>query len=192
MKKSLEHKSLPEIMALKTVAQSRLFKIEQLQLKFSNGVEREYERLRGNRKGHGAVMMIPMIDAETFILIREYSAGTHDYQLGFPKGLIDAGEDYQQAANRELKEEIGMGCEEIVTLKSLTVAPGYFGASMHIVLARSLYSEKLTGDEPEPLEIVPWSIHNIAELMARSDFCEARSVAALYMVQEYFKSNERR
>ncbi|WP_017443600.1 ADP compounds hydrolase NudE [Gayadomonas joobiniege] len=186
MKKSLTDKQLPEILEQKTVASSRLFKIEQLQLKFSNGQEREYERLRGNRRTYGAVMMIPMLDAETILLIREYSAGTHNYQLGFPKGLIDEGEDFKAAANRELKEEIGMGSRELIPLKSLTVAPGYFGASMNIVLAKSLYEEKLAGDEPEPLDIVPWSIHNIKELLARDDFCEARSVAALFMAQEYF------
>ena len=188
MKKGLEEKILPEILDSEVVAQSRLFRIETLQLKFSNGEEREYERLRGNRKGNGAVMMVPMLDEETFILVREYAAGTHDYQLGFPKGLIDQGETPEQAADRELQEEIGMGCKETVSLKSLTMAPGYFRSSMHILLAKSLYPQKLEGDEPEPLDIVPWSVHNIDELLAREDFTEARSVAALFLARKYFKN----
>ncbi|MCU4674362.1 ADP compounds hydrolase NudE [Catenovulum sp. 2E275] len=189
-KKSLPEKVLPKILASHTAAQSRLFKIEALELEFSNGEKRSYERLRGNRgKSPGAVMMVPMLDDETFILIREYSAGTHDYQLGFPKGLIDEGETPEQAALRELKEEIGMGCKYTQRLKSLTLAPSYFGSSMHILLVKSLYPEKLDGDEPEPLDIVPWSVHNIDELLAREDFSEARSVAALFLAQAYFKSD---
>ena len=75
----------PRILAQDIVAQSRLFKIEQVQLQFSNGEERLFERMRGS--GRGAVMVVACPDAEHFYLIREYSAGTHDYQLGFPKGF---------------------------------------------------------------------------------------------------------
>ena len=36
---------LPEIIATETLATTRFFKIEALDLRFSNGVERRYERL---------------------------------------------------------------------------------------------------------------------------------------------------
>ncbi|WAJ69824.1 ADP compounds hydrolase NudE [Catenovulum adriaticum] len=187
-KKLLPEKTLPTILNCEVTAKSRLFQVEALDLEFSNGEKRQYERLRGNRSAHpGAVMMVPMLDAETFILVREYSAGTHDYQLGFPKGLIDPGETPEQAAIRELKEEIGMGCHTTTRLKKVSLAPGYFGSSMQLLLAESLYPEKLEGDEPEPLDIIPWSVHNINELLAREDFSEARSVAALFLAQAYFK-----
>lgn len=187
-KKLLPEKTLPTILNCEVTAKSRLFQVEALDLEFSNGEKRQYERLRGNRSAQpGAVMMVPMLDAETFILVREYSAGTHNYQLGFPKGLIDPGETPEQAAIRELKEEIGMGAKTTTRLKSVSLAPGYFGSSMQLLLAESLYPEKLEGDEPEPLDIIPWSVHNINELLAREDFSEARSVAALFLAQAYFK-----
>ena len=91
----------PEILGAEVVAQSRLFKVEQVQLRFSNGEERIFERMGGS--GRGAVMVVACPDPEHFYLIREYCAGTHDYQLGFPKGLIDPGEDALQAGDRELK-----------------------------------------------------------------------------------------
>ena len=70
------------------VAQSRLFGIEQINLTFSNGEQREYERMTGT--GRGAVMVVPMLDNDTLLLIREYCAGTHSYLLGFPKGLLES------------------------------------------------------------------------------------------------------
>ena len=158
----------PQILSSEIVAQSRLFKIEQLELQFSNGEQRTYERMRGS--GRGAVMIIACPDAEHFYLVREYCAGTHDYQLGFPKGLIDPGEDIITAANRELKEEIGFGARRFVQLKSLALAPGYFNATMHIVLAFDLYAESLVGDEPEPLELVRWSRQHTAALLQQADF----------------------
>ncbi|MDX1539302.1 ADP compounds hydrolase NudE [Arsukibacterium sp.] len=180
-------KQVPEILAQEIVAQSRLFKIEQLQLRFSNGAERVYERMRGS--GRGAVMIVACPDPDHFYLIREYSAGTHDYQLGFPKGLIDPGEDVLAAANRELKEEIGFGAGRFVPLKSLALAPGYFNATMHIVMAFDLYPEQQEGDEPEPLELISWARGDSDLLLQQVDFTEARSVAALLLAQQYLEAN---
>ena len=70
-----------------------------------------YERLHS--RGHGAVMVPPMLDADTVLLIREYAAGVHRYELGLPKGRIDAGETLLDAANRELKEEAGYGARKL-------------------------------------------------------------------------------
>ncbi|CAM5199483.1 ADP compounds hydrolase NudE [Alishewanella longhuensis] len=180
-------KQKPEILAQEIVAQSRLFKVEQLQLRFSNGEERTYERMRGSNRG--AVMIIACPDPDNFYLVREYCAGTHDYQLGFPKGLIDPGEDILTAANRELKEEIGFGAGRFIQLKSLALAPGYFNATMHIVLAFDLYAERLAGDEPEPLELITWSRQQTAMLLQQADFTEARSVAALLLAQQYLEAH---
>ena len=54
----------PTVLAREIVASSRLFRVEELQLRFSNGVERTYERLVGKGVGYGAVMVVAMLDAE--------------------------------------------------------------------------------------------------------------------------------
>jgi len=182
-----QSKQKPRILAQEIVAQSRLFKIEQVQLQFSNGEERLFERMRGS--GRGAVMVVACPDPEHFYLIREYCAGTHDYQLGFPKGLIDPGETALQAADRELKEEAGFGANWLQELRSIALAPGYFNATMQIVLATSLYAERLEGDEPEPLELVQWRWDDMDALLAQADFTEARSVAALFLARKYLDSH---
>lgn len=176
--------SLPVIRSRKQVAKSRLFAIEQVDLTFSNGEKREYERMLGS--GRGAVMIIPMIDADTLLLVREYCAGTHSYELGFPKGLIDPNESAEDAANRELKEEVGYGAKQLVLIHQLKIAPAFFNANMNIFLAQDLYPEKLEGDEPEPLEIVTWSLKDYQKLLAQQDFNEARSIAALMLLRDYF------
>lgn len=175
-------RQLPQILATSVVAKSRLFRIEQLELQFSNGEHRIYERMQGGTRG--AVMIVPFLDADTLLLIREYSAGTHSYQLGFPKGLIDPGESPEQAANRELMEEIGYGARQFSSLKNISLAPGYFNAQMTILVAETLYEKSLPGDEPEPLEVVPWKLADYRQLLAQPDFTEARSVAALLLVLE--------
>ena len=61
---------------------------------------------------------------------------------------------------------------------------------MHIVLARDLYPEKLEGDEPEALDVVPWNINDLRGLTAREDCTEGRSIAALYIARDYLAAEE--
>jgi ADP-ribose diphosphatase len=179
---------LPKINGQKQVAKSRLFAIEQLELTFSNGEARQYERMVGS--GNGAVMIVPMLDADTFLLVREYCAGTHSYELGFPKGLIDPGETPEYAANRELQEEIGYGSKRLQFLSKVMMAPAFFNAKMDIYIATNLYPSTLEGDEPEPLEVVPWPVKDYQSLLQQPDFQEARSIAALMLSLDYFSSGK--
>ncbi|MAT51907.1 MAG: ADP compounds hydrolase NudE [Porticoccaceae bacterium] len=176
----------PQILKRRETARTRLFKVEEMLLRFSNGVERIYERL--SRPSHGAVLIVPMLDEDTVLLIREYGAGIEGYHLALPKGACNAGEDRLAAANRELMEEVGYGAHHLEHVKSLSLSPAYMGHAIDVILARDLYEKRLPGDEPEPIEVVPWSLENLPELVARDDFTEGRSLAALYLVRDLLRS----
>ncbi|CAK1800582.1 ADP compounds hydrolase NudE [Vibrio crassostreae] len=177
----------PEILAQQTVAQSKLFSIESLDLRFSNGEERTYERMKPS--GRNAVMMVPITEQGDILLVREYAAGTERYELGFPKGLIDPGEQPNEAAVRELKEEIGFGANKLTPLKEVILAPSYFSSKMTLFIAEGLYPEKLEGDEPEPLDVVRWPLAQAEELLTHLDFCEARSITALLLSLRVLNNN---
>ncbi|MFI0399828.1 MAG: ADP compounds hydrolase NudE [Thiolinea sp.] len=175
---------LPIIHQAGIVASSRLFQVEELQLEFSNGEHRVYERLAS--RADGAVLIVPMLDNETVLLIREYAAGTERYELGLPKGKVEPGEDILEAANREIMEEVGHGARHIQLLKRVSLAPGYMGHYTNLLLARDLYPAALPGDEPEPLEVVPWKLKYLDDLIAGNECTEGRSLLALYMVRDLF------
>ncbi len=159
------------------------FRQEHLDLEFSNGERRRFQRLVSG--GHGAVVVVPMLDDDTVLLVREYAAGMHRYELGLVKGRIDAGETPVQAADRELKEEAGFGARQLDVLRAMTLAPTYMSHQSWLVLARDLYPERLAGDEPEELEVVPWKLAELDQLMLREDFSEGRSLAALFIAREW-------
>lgn len=176
-------KRQPEILATQTLAKTRLFHIEQVDLRFANGTTVQFERMRGSP--HGAVLIVPILDNDTVVLIREYAAGTERYELALPKGRIDAGEGIIEAANREIMEEIGYAARTLHHLSSLTLAPGYSNQTTHVVLAHGLYPQRAEGDEPEPLEPVHWSLRDLPQLLAQQDLTEARTIAALYMARDH-------
>lgn len=160
--------------------------VEELDLEFSNGERRRFHRQRA--EGPGAVVVVPLLDDNTVLLVREYAAGMHRYELGLVKGRIDAGESADEAANRELKEEAGYGARRLDVLRSLTQAPLYMSHQSWLVVARDLYPERLPGDEPEELEVVPWKLDALDQLMLREDFSEGRSLAALFIAREWLRN----
>lgn len=172
-------KQKPDILTTEVVARSRLFCIESQHLRFSNGEERHYERMQPS--GRHAVLIVPITENNELILVREYCAGTEGYELGFPKGLIDPNETPAIAANRELKEEIGFGARELTPLKEVILAPSYFSSKMTLFMATGLYPEQLEGDEPEPLDVVTWPLSEAQALIEHPDFCESRSLTALFL-----------
>jgi ADP-ribose diphosphatase len=175
--------NMPQILEVNEVANSSLFKIEKIKLKFSNGVERDFERLKGWPPG--VVMIAPFIDNETILLIREYAAGINQYTLSLPKGRVEVGEGLEVAANRELQEEAGYKANKLDLISSLTTSPQYNDTHFHIYVAQDLIPSKLPADEPEPLEIVPWKIKDLPKLLARDDVHEARTIAALFLVRDF-------
>jgi ADP-ribose diphosphatase len=174
----------PEILNRKIAAQTAVFTVEEQELRFANGNTVLYERLVSSSRG--AVLIVPLLDDDTVLLIREYAAGVQRYELALPKGSVDANETPLEAANREMMEEIGYGARQVQHIKSLSASPGYLDHMTHVIVARDLYENKLPGDEPEPIEVVPYSLNRFEELFQREDFTEARTIAALYMVREYY------
>ncbi len=173
---------LPRVHAKRDREPAQLFKVEQLDLEFSNGERRTYERLIS--RGIGGVIVVAMPDDGHVLLIREYACGFHRYEICLPKGRLEPGESALEGANRELQEECGFGSRNLVSLGPLTMAPGYMTHATEIVLARDLYPSRLEGDEPEELEVLTWPLDQLAPLIQREDCSEGRSIAALYMARD--------
>lgn len=178
----------PRILGRTQIAQTRIFRVEELDLEFSNGSRRRFERILGDETD--SVLVVPLREDGTLLLVREYAAGTDCYELGLPKGIVEAGEGVLEAANREIREEVGFGARDLRRLGTVSLAPAYIRHRTHLVLARQLFPEPAAGDEPEPLVVVPWSLDRLDELFAREDFSEARSIAALCLVQRFLHQEQ--
>jgi ADP-ribose diphosphatase len=175
-------KKYPQLLSKKIIAKTNIFTVEQLHLQFGNSIEVNFERIYSGSAG--AVLIVPQLDNDTIILIREYCAGVLRYEIAFPKGRVEQEESIFVSANREMMEEIGYGANSLQHMKSVSVSPGYMSHQTHIVHATDLYHQKLEGDEPEPIEVLYWKLDKLDDLLMNDEFTEARSIAALYLLKE--------
>ncbi|MFL0811385.1 MAG: ADP compounds hydrolase NudE [Agarilytica sp.] len=178
----------PKILTRKQVNDSFLFKVDRVELAFSNGELRTYEYLKAGE--HAAVIVVPLLDDDTVIFVEEYGAGVNRYELCLPKGKVDEGESFEEAALRELKEEAGFGARELVHIKSMSQSPNYMEHETQVILARGLYEEKLKGDEPEDLIVHRLPFNNLTDIILRPEVTEARTIAALLLAQQWIKLNK--
>ncbi len=177
-------KTKPRILSRRIAARTRIFQVEAVDLEFANGQRRQYERLLSSSS---SILVVPL-QGETLLLTREYAAGFDRYELGFPKGVVDLGEQPAAAANRELQEEVGYAARRIDHLQTVSLAPGYIQHVTHIHLARDLYEQRAQGDEPEPVEVVPWPLAEAEALLTHPEFSEARAIAALWLLRRFLGS----
>ncbi len=103
-----------------------------------------------------AVVVLPFIDDERIILIKQFRPSIEDYIVEAPAGIVDEGETPEEAAKRELEEEIGYIPGELTPLGEFYPTPGYSTEKMHFYVARSL---RYVGAKPEKYEIIePFTI----------------------------------
>lgn len=175
----------PTILKRVAACRSRLFRVEEVHLQFSNGESRVFERLAGG--GVPAVMVAAVDERGYVLLVEEYGAGIDNYHWSLPKGAVDEGEQLEAAANRELKEEGGYGARRLTRLKCMSQAPNHQQSWTQLLLAEDLYEESLPGDEPEPMARLWLPLSELDEWVARNDISEARSIAALYLVRAHYQ-----
>ncbi|MEM4971562.1 MAG: NUDIX hydrolase, partial [Sulfolobales archaeon] len=64
----------------------------------------------------GAVVIIPLLDNEHILMLRQYRPGPLSWIIELPAGTIEPGEDPRSTAERELLEETGYRAGELIEL----------------------------------------------------------------------------
>jgi ADP-ribose pyrophosphatase len=142
-----------------------------------NGTEVRLECI----KHPGAAAVVPFIDRNRIILIRQYRPVVDKYIWEIPAGTLEKGERPLQCAKREIEEEIGYTAKSFVLLASIYTTPGFTNEHIHIYKATRLKKVYLNPELDEILSIGIFTVNKIKQMFKNKKIIDAKTIAALAM-----------
>lgn len=143
--------------------------------------EREYEREIVVHKG--SAVIVPVFEDGTVALVRQYRHAAGGPLLELPAGGVDDGETVEEAAVRELEEEIGVIAEKIELLTEFYVSPGFLTEKMWVFLATGLTETSQNLDEDENIEIERIPLAEAVKMALDGRIQDAKTIAGLLICQ---------
>ena len=158
-----------------------MFTVTRDRVRLPHGVETTLDVVRHR----GSVVLIPMPDPSSVILVRQYrhAIGQHVWEL--PAGSLDPGEDADVAALRECHEEIGQLATTAERIASLYPSPGYTTEVMHFYRLTGLHVPDHAADRTRTSTSSPArsASTNCATLVASGEITDMKTVAALQLLR---------
>lgn len=127
----------------------------------------------------GASAVVPFLSDDEVLLIRQYryAAGGEIYEV--PAGKLDAGEDPEVCAIRELEEETGWRAARCEHLSTIWTTPGFTDERIHLFAARDLTPSTQNLEHDEIIELVPMRFEAALDMVWSGELCDAKSALAL-------------
>jgi len=129
----------------------------------------------------GAAAVVPLHEDGRITLVRQFRHAAGGFLWEVPAGKLDAGEEPQTCAVRELREEAGLLAESWLHMGSILTTPGFCDERIHLFLARSLSrtSQELEHDEVLSLHDIPFA--QALDMVRCGEIDDAKTIAALHL-----------
>ncbi len=145
-------------------------------VRLPDGNEAFRELIRHN----GAVCVVPLTDAGEVLCVRQYRYPFGRVTVEIPAGKLDSpDEDHREAALRELREETGASCEDLVFIGDLYPSPAILDEVIHMYYARGLTMGETDPDDDEFIEPEPIPMAKLVDMIASGEICDAKTQAAV-------------
>lgn len=150
-----------------------ILKLFKDKVRLDDGREAVKEVVRHNE----AVCVLP-VEGENIILIRQFRYPAQKEFIEIPAGLMGLGEDPEETARRELREETGYNAKKLNKLFSFYSSPGFTDEKLHLYLATNLEPGKQDMDPDEEIEVVKMDIKELYSKILKGEIEDAKTVMA--------------
>jgi len=165
------------------VFNGRILKLRVDRVIFDDGVESTREVV----EHPGASVIIPLLDNEQVLLVRQYRYAIGKELLEIPAGTCNSGEPPEVCAKRELQEETGYACQQLEKVLECYVAPGYSTEKIHFYLATRLRRTGQSTDEDERITVVPLAVTDALSKIRDGEICDAKTICAIFRLLDFVK-----
>ena len=129
----------------------------------------------------GAIVIVALTEKNEVRLVKQYRSAADDWIIELPAGGLEPGEDPEEAAPRELLEEVGDKAQQWQSLGGFYSAPGILTEYLHIYLATELTPGPNQPEFDEFIEVltIPWV--EVMAMIVRNEINDAKTIAGLMM-----------
>ena len=136
-----------------------------------------------------SICVVPVDGDGNVLLVRQFRKPAGAFLLEVPAGGIEAGEDPDVAAIRELQEEIGHTAGKLQRLTGFWLAPGWCTEYMYAFLATELSAARLESDDDEFIDVERVAFSDVLGLIVDGTIQDAKSVASLLLAMRVMGDN---
>ncbi len=134
-----------------------------------------------------SVVVVPVDEQGQVLLVRQYRKATENALLEAPAGGMDPGESPEEAAVRELREEVGMTAGDVRPLAGFWLSPGFCTEFMYAYLATRLERAPLPPDADEDIQVEPVTVDEAVSMVRDGRIQDAKSVAAILLARDVLR-----
>jgi len=131
----------------------------------------------------GAIAVVPLIDHDKVVMVRQYRQAAGEVLMEIPAGTLEVGEDPLICAERELHEEIGYRANKLTLMFRSYLAPGYSSEMLHTFLAEDLVNIGVERDADEFMEIVEIALEDAVGMIRSGEIKDAKTICGILMAQ---------
>ena len=156
--------------------QGARFNVHQMELIGSDGKTYQREVIRHP----GAVVLLPLIDSDTVVLIENQRPTVGQLLLELPAGTREKDEPPETTAARELVEETGYSAKTLELVHEFYSAPGICDELMHLYVARDLTKGDHQREATEEIENRIATRSEITRWISEGRIRDAKTLVGLY------------
>lgn len=141
---------------------------------------------------NGGVCVLPLTDDGDVLCVRQYRYAHGKVLLEIPAGKLEINEkaDIRGAALRELREETGATCDELIYLGEMYPSPALLSEVIYMYFARGLQFGENDLDDDEFLECVRVPFDKMIEMIESGEIPDAKTQLTVYKVYKMLNSEK--
>lgn len=149
----------------------------------ANGIVEKWDFIHHD----GAAAVVAVADDGRLLMVRQYRNALERETLEIPAGKLDEPDEPKiECAYRELEEETGYRCEQLEYLMSVHTTVAFCDEAIDIFVARNLIPSSQNLDPDEVINVEPWSVEDLKQLIYTGKLTDGKTVAAIMAYAEKY------